>query len=136
MSDGWFPLPFPECPYCGNAWVSTKHRDCERNGGMEVEPWHERVRCDSCSQHWNLIDSRFFCSCGRQFDAVDVEEAVGEVVRATRSLYRELAEQHAELVALRSRSETSFSIFLGQMANMVGGAAGFIVGKLIRILFD
>lgn len=134
MNEGWFPLPFPECPGCSKAWVSTGHRSCPNEGEMEVEPWHERVRCDGCGSAWALRDSTFHCSCGRTFGSSEVDEALNEVVRATRSLYEEIKRKSAELSALERRQDASFGAWMAQVASLVGGAAGFVIGRLLRAL--
>jgi hypothetical protein len=136
MDDSWYPLPFPQCPSCWKAWGSCSHRGCSVSGQLEVEPWHENVRCIGCGQQWRLRESTFYCSCGAVFNAHQVDAAVSELVRATRSLYEEIVRRRAEIDAIKSRSEASFSAWLGQVAEMVGGAAGFLVGKLIKIFFD
>jgi len=51
-------------------------------------------------------------------------------------LYEEIARRRAEIDAVKSRSEASFSVWLGEIAQLVGGAAGFLVGKLLKLLFD
>lgn len=101
---------------------------------MEIEPWHERVRCDGCGESWALRDSTFYCSCGRDFSSQEVDAALSEVVRATRSLYEELRRRTAELTTLERRTEASFAAWMGQVAKLVGGAAGYLVGRLVRLL--
>jgi hypothetical protein len=135
MVDSWYPLPFPKCPSCSKAWASSSHRGCSAGGQLEVEPWHENVRCVGCGVQWRLRASTFYCTCGAIFTADQVDAAVSELIRATRGLYEELARRSAEIAAIKSRSEASFGAWLGQVAQMVGGAAGFLVGKLVKVLF-
>lgn len=101
---------------------------------MEIEPWRERVRCSGCGEAWTLHDSTFYCSCGRVFSSTEVDSALSEVVRATRSLYQELRNRTAELTSLERRTEASFAAWIGQVAGIVGGAAGYLVGRLVRLL--
>jgi hypothetical protein len=101
---------------------------------MEVEPWHERVRCGGCGSAWPLEDSTFYCLCGRTFQSSEVDHALQEVVRATRSLYEEIKRKRSELSALEHRRDASFATWMAQMASLVGGAAGFVIGRLIKWL--
>lgn len=101
---------------------------------MEVEPWHERVRCDGCGSAWPLDDSTFYCLCGRTFESSEVEQALQEVVRATQSLYEEIKRKRAELSTLERRRDASFGAWMAQIASLVGGAAGFVIGRLIKWL--
>jgi hypothetical protein len=135
VSESWFPLPFPECAGCGLAWVQTKHRNCRLDGDTEIEPWQGKVRCIGCQESWLLSTSTFYCRCGRSFTAVEAKSAVEEVVRATRSLYEELILRREELADLRQRNEASFNIWLGTVAKVIGGAAGYLVGRVMRGLF-
>jgi hypothetical protein len=101
---------------------------------MEIEPWQERVRCAGCSSSWTLRESTFYCSCGNVFESAEVESAVSEVVRATRRLYEELKRRTAEVSTLEQKADASFAIWMQQTAHFVGGAAGYLVGRLIRLL--
>jgi hypothetical protein len=135
MSASWYPLPFPKCPSCSKAWVSCSHRGCSVKGQLEVEPWHELVKCAGCGQQWRLRASTFYCSCGASFTATQVDSAVSELIRATKSLYEEIARRRAEIDTVKTRSEASFSVWLSGIAQAIGGAAGFLAGKLLKLLF-
>lgn len=55
-------------------------------------------------------------------------------MRATRSLYAQLQEKRAELAGLERRQNASFAAWMTQVAGAVGGAAGFLIGRLLRVL--
>jgi hypothetical protein len=130
----WFPLPFPQCASCDRAWVRCRHRGCAVDGELEVEPWQEHVRCLGCGATWRLRESTFFCTCTNQFAAAQVEDAVDEVVFATKQVYSELRRREEELRVVAARSDASFEVWMTQIAATIGGAAGYLVGTLIRVL--
>jgi hypothetical protein len=134
MEKSWYPLPFPQCPSCLSAWVSCVHKGCSGHSDLEVEPFHQTVKCPSCNTHWGLLDSTFYCSCGAIFNALQVKVAVDEVVRATRALHEELARYQFELELIKFKKEASFNVFVSKLAEIVGGAAGFLIGKILGIL--
>ena len=134
--NSWFPLPFPECPSCGTTWQKCTHRNCEQSGEMEIDPWSEHVKCSGCSEGWDVRRSIFYCSCGSQFSSQDVKTAIDEVVRATQSLYNALRQRREDLADIETKSKSSFGAWMEQVAQVVGGAAGFLIGKLLSIIFD
>lgn len=130
MPESWYPLPFPKCPGCSSAWVSCFHKTC--GGEMELEPFHRKVRCTRCHERWNLMVSAFFCTCDRQFTASEAEAACAEVVRATRELFHELERKKQALRRIDQTRSASLNGFFALIAESVGGAAGFLVGRLLR----
>jgi len=72
----WMAFPFPKCPSCGKQWGKNYHKDCLFNGQLLVEPYERRIKCESCSEQWHILDSKFYCSCGYQFYSSEVETAL------------------------------------------------------------
>lgn len=129
----WLPLPFPRCPGCARTWVTCGHRDCFLSGELEVEPWNETVRCASCNETWSLWNTIFHCSCGHNFDAPAVAEALRQLVETTRRIYEVFLGQEAEMKSIRQYSEASLNGWLQSLAHKVGGLAGLVIGRLARL---
>jgi hypothetical protein len=107
-------------------------------GGLEIDPDRSRVRCTGCRRNWEVWETRFHCSCGRRFEAHEVEEAVREVIRVASLLARVLTQQARDLAEIRRAGEVSFrawvSRFTDSVAGSLGAMAGRIVGSLLRAL--
>lgn len=125
----WLPLPFPECSYCRIAWVEAVHSYC--GGNVEVEPWQEQVNCKLCRKTWPLRESAFKCTCGHMFYAAEVSSALDGLMSVCRRLADELVENAAHIRRIRTRSEASFRGWVGGLVKSLGGAAGFVIEKLL-----
>ena len=73
------PLPFPYCTHCKEQSAYSYHHRDDCNGLLEIDPDTETVVCSACGREWDIWESRYYCSCGNVFDAVDVKEAVDEL---------------------------------------------------------
>ncbi|MFI5765761.1 MULTISPECIES: hypothetical protein [unclassified Streptomyces] len=139
----WVEFPFPACPACSRAWSASRHRDCPAGGGgdaaLDVDPASARVRCAACRGTWSVWETRFHCSCGRRFEASEVEAALQEIIRVATLLVEILVQQSRDLVEIRRAGEASFRAWLGHLtdalAGALGAAAGRVVGSLVRSLF-
>jgi len=131
----WYPFPFPACPSCSRSWSTCTHLGCTFAGELVVEPWHEEVKCKGCKSKWRMDRTEFHCNCGHVFGSGEVRGALDEVIRATQALHAELVRRSEELRSVRAHSDASFSAFLGTIASSVGGAAGFVIGKLVKLIF-
>ncbi len=87
-------------------------------------------------KQWLLADSKFFCSCGREFLAYEVNAALKEVVRATQMIAQLLEQQYEDLADIRREGLASFRTWLAKFAegisSSLGAAAGHAVGRIIR----
>lgn len=134
MSDTWIPLPFPACPACRQSWVRSYHRDCKARGEIVVEPYRRQAKCQGCWVQWTLVQTRFYCTCGRTFNANDVESALStsELMRdRLRAQFKAMEEAER---SIRAKSEGSFSQWIYDVAESLGYAAGTIVGTIKRWL--
>lgn len=131
---GWFPFPFPRCPGCRASWRSCLHRNCLLLGEMEIEPWQLRVACASCAESWSVEQTQFYCACGRRFTAEEVDGALLEIIRATQLVHEELMRRQEELRRVRAQSDASFAVWLQTLATSLGAAAGFVVGRLTKLI--
>ena len=135
----WVDLPFPQCPNCANSWSESLHRDCVRFGRLKLDPDRRHVKCGGCSIEWTIGESRFFCTCGRQFLASEVESAVSEIVRAAKLLADIMETYQADIAEIRSAGSNSFRSWLskltGSIAESLGSAIGTFFGSVVRSLF-
>lgn len=142
----WVEFPFPACPACARSWSASRHRNCPAGSGdggrgaaLDVDPDAARVRCAGCHGTWSVWETRFFCGCGRRFEAAEVEAALNEIIRVASLLVDILVQQGRDLVEIRRAGEASFRSWLGHLtdtlAGALGSAAGHVVGSLLRTLF-
>lgn len=135
----WVQLPFPACPSCGKEWVSSRHRDCAKNGEVELDPDARLARCDSCSRRWSLSRTTFYCTCDRVFSPAEVESAMSELVRAAQLLARLMEQNEADLRDIRKVGEVSMRGWLMKLVDTVaataGRALGAFMGSLVRSMF-
>ncbi|WP_217165825.1 hypothetical protein [Streptomyces sp. AC512_CC834] len=103
-------------------------------GGLEVDPDRSRVRCTGCRRTWRVWETSFHCSCGRRFEAKEVEEAVRELIRVASLLARVLAQQAQDLAEIRRAGEASFRAWAGRLAAAVAGSLGAVAGRLVGSL--
>ncbi|MFI2632320.1 hypothetical protein ACH5A2_18270 [Streptomyces collinus] len=132
----WLDFPFPSCPGCARSWETSAHRDCPATGNLNVDPDTERVRCEGCSDIWDVADSRFYCLCGHQFSAAEVADALAEMIRAAAVLDRLLRQNATELARIQDMGRGSLTSWLERLvsgfAGGLGKAMGFIVGSVLR----
>jgi hypothetical protein len=134
----WIEFPFPECPACACCWKTSFHRGCAAGGGdgIEVDPDRSFVRCSACATTWDVWDTSFFCSCGRRFEAAEVEAALHEIIRVAKLLADVLARQAADMLEIRRAGASSFRSWLARftegVASTMGVLAGRVVGTLLR----
>jgi hypothetical protein len=81
------------------------------------------------------VESQFYCPCGNCFTTTEVEDALSETIRATRELFLELQRHRDFLVKIDKESKTSFKSFLEGLAEGLGEAAGFVVERVVQIIF-
>ncbi|AXG79818.1 hypothetical protein [Streptomyces paludis] len=136
----WVEFPFPECPACFRSWSSSRHRDCPAGGErlLEIDPDAAEVRCASCRSAWGVGSTRFFCACGRRFEATEVDAALREIIRVASLLTEMLVERARDLAEIRRAGEVSFLAwadgFARRLAGSLGALAGRVVGGLLREL--
>src|SRR6185436_18605532 len=129
------PFAFPRCPRCQQSWATNNHRGCRENGELDLDPDAKRVHCKGCGREWAVWDSRFYCNCGHEFSADDVEEALRDLIRAAATLADFLDEHRRELARIREAGDASLRSWLNRFAQGVAGALGTAVGHLINVLF-
>lgn len=135
----WVEFAFPQCPACSRSWAVSRHRGCpagagDGGGGLEVDPDRSQVRCSGCRRTWGVWETNFHCSCGRRFEAQEVEEAVREIIRVASLLARVLAQQARDLAEIRRAGEASFRAWTGRLVSAVAGSLGALAGRLVGSL--
>src|SRR4051812_35023474 len=103
------PLPFPECPACGEGSPRALHADCEAHGEMLVDPWLGQVRCEACAERWSLRESQIICSCGCEFEAVEVETAADDLIEICQQVQIILDNRDKKRREVARRSEAGMS---------------------------
>ncbi|MFC8366565.1 hypothetical protein ACFUIT_00880 [Streptomyces sp. NPDC057239] len=135
----WVEFAFPQCPACSRSWAVSRHRGCpadvgDGGGGLEVYPDRSQVRCSGCQRTWGVWETNFHCSCGRRFEAQEVEEAVREIIRVASLLARVLAQQARDLAEIRRAGEASFRAWTSRLVSAVAGSLGALAGRLVGSL--
>jgi hypothetical protein len=106
---------------------------------MEVEPDSRNVQCDGCSERWSVRDTNFYCACGWQFSAADVDHAIGQIIFSARLLARLIDQHNDEIARIRSQGRESFHSWLNGIAQRFGGklgaVMGHVVGAVVRMFF-
>lgn len=129
----WLPLPFPDCIQCDKAWEQCVHAECR--GNVEVQPMTGRVRCESCSESWNIWESDFLCPCGARFAARQIEDTLSEMLDYCRRLVFELALVSDARARRSDLSKDSMRTFLTGMMNGLGRSVGVVVESVLRYFF-
>lgn len=139
MSSQWLPLPFPKCTRCNQSWVITYHRDCDSGAEVLVEPYRRQAKCDGCGEQWNLMSSAFSCSCGYEFHASDVEEALSTSSILRQRLLQKIYEMDQSEIAIVQASQSSFNRWMENVSFEIGrflGTTGASLKRLITNLLD
>ena len=135
----WVQFPFPTCPRCNTSWEVSRHRNCPQHGSIELNPDTRQVRCDGCLAEWGAWRTSFYCSCGHQFEAAEVEAALQEILRAAQMLAQIIERNKADIAAIRRAGDDSLRGWLSSIATGIGGSLGSALGKVIgsvaRIIF-
>ncbi|WP_293157720.1 MULTISPECIES: hypothetical protein [unclassified Microcoleus] len=135
----WIAFPFPKCPSCGKQWGKNYHKDCLFNGQLLVEPYQRQVKCESCSAHWYILDSKFNCSCGYQFYPSEVEDALSTTQLLRQRLLQKLNEMDSYEKSIISKSNSSFQEWIHDISYEIARALGTTVSKaqeVIKNFFD
>ena len=129
----FLPLPFPRCNGCGESWTTSYHKGC--GGELEVEPGSEAVACGKCNSGWQLRDSRFHCSCGAVFSAVEVSDAIDNLVLMVRQLADYLDDRQEQLARIRARDQDSYRAFAQTLIKGATRTASYVLFKVLGRLF-
>jgi hypothetical protein len=135
----WICFPFPKCPNCQKAWGKNHHRNCLSNGELLVEPYQKLVRCESCSETWNILNSKFYCSCGYEFYPSEVEDALSTTQLLRNRLLQKLNEMDSYEKRIISKSQNSFQQWIHGISYEIARLLGTTVSKtqeLIKNFFD
>ncbi len=127
----WLAFTFPECPGCHQSWEASRHRDCNMLGAVELNPDARVARCDQCPAQWSVMETNFYCMCGRMFQSHEVEDALYEIIRAAQLLAHIMEQHETDLAEICRAGESSVRRWLSNVAESVGEALGKAVGSLI-----
>jgi hypothetical protein len=130
----WLPFPFPKCVDCGRSWETCRHLDCRTGGTVELDPDTARARCSSCAESWGVHDTTFRCACGYSFTAVDVEDAIDQIIEATRMLAVVMEQHRRELAEIRRSGQSSFDSWLTAISQGIGSALGAAADSFVKWL--
>jgi hypothetical protein len=136
MAAQWIPLPFPQCPTCSRKWASSFHKSCQSNQPIQVEIESLWAHCPTCQHQWPVDDTTFFCSCGREFSASEVSDALtaAELIRAR--LLSKIESLTGADRRITELSSSSLSDWLRSVSFSVGEAAGQAVLAFRKWLSD
>lgn len=117
-------------------WASSYHKSCDSGLPIQVEIESRWAHCPTCKHQWPVDDTIFFCSCGREFSACEVSDALvaTELIRA-RLLSRIESLTGAER-RINELSSESLSDWLRRISFSVGEAAGQAVIAFRKWLSD
>lgn len=126
------PLPFPTCSNCTQSWVECRHRSCQAQGKLLIEPRSRIVQCDACYKEWELSQTTFYCSCGYIFQASDVENAINTVNLLKEQLLQQIRSMEQAEISIQQTTQESLGKWLNNTSNELGKVLGYTVGKLIK----
>lgn len=126
----WIQFPFPQCPKCGQFWVSSRHSGCATGSSVELDPDARRIRCPGCSASWQVWETTFHCSCGNTFTSDQVDEAIRKIIASASALARAIEQQREEIRAIRRSGRSSFDAWLSAFARGLGSALGGAFGSI------
>ncbi|NET42194.1 hypothetical protein [Okeania sp. SIO2B3] len=135
----WIAFLFPKCPSCGKQWGKNYHRGCTFNGQLLVEPYKRQVKCESCRDNWHILDSKFYCSCGYQFYASEVEDALSTTQLLRQRLLQKINEMDSFERTIASKSQNSFQQWVHNISYDIAKALSTTVSKaqeVIKNFFD
>ncbi len=135
----WMAFPFPKCPSCGKQWGKNYHKDCLFNGQLLVEPYERQVKCESCSEQWHILNSKFYCSCGYQFYSSEVETALSTTQLLRQRLLQKINEMDSYERSIKTKSQSSFQQWIYDISYEIGRVLGTTASKaqeLIKNFFD
>lgn len=130
----WLPLPFPKCPNCQKSWSLTKHRNCKHKGDLEVNAVREKCRCEYCTGEWNTMNTRFYCSCGYNFTANEVKNAIGKTVELRKKLISLLEEMDFDERKIEQVAKNSVKSWLNKASYEIGRALGTVAGHVVKLI--
>ena len=123
-------LPFPRCQKCGEDSPESIHKCC--GGALFIETTTDDVYCSKCCKHWNVWDSKYYCSCGNVFEAKEVQDTLTEVLVLCRVCAEEVLLQNKAKKERITSSEKSLRVFLGSFLERLGYSLGVAVGVIIE----
>lgn len=132
--NNWIPLPFPKCPNCNESWSESYHRNCDKNGQIEVEPYKELSKCRSCFKQWNLFTTKFYCFCGHSFNSYEVEDAIKKTLSLKRRLHQMLKDINFEEQKIDTIAKDSISSWLNNKSYEISNKFGKVAGRILRII--
>jgi hypothetical protein len=135
----WICFLFPKCPNCQKAWGKSYHKNCFSNGELLIEPYQQLVRCESCSETWNILNSKFYCSCGYEFYSSEVEDALSTTQLLRNRLLQKINEMDSYEKHIISKSQNSFEQWIHGISYEIARLLGTTVSKtqeLIKNFFD
>lgn len=135
----WICFPFPKCPNCRKTWAKNYHRNCFLNGELLVEPCQKLVKCESCYEQWNILDSKFYCSCGYEFYPSEVQDALSTTQLLRNRLLEKINEMDSYEQRIISKSENSFQQWIYGISYEIAKVLGTTVyntQELIKGFFE
>lgn len=127
-------LPFPQCPSCKKKSNTSYHKEC--GGQLRIETKNDEVVCTKCNHHWNIWDSKYYCTCGHCFSSNEVKSTLIELLAACRVCANEIAAQNAAKQERLRISEISLRAFLSKFFEKLGYSFGLAIGTLIDAVVD
>lgn len=128
----WIPLPFPSCPMCSQSWVRCYHRGCSQAQELLVDPFVLLASCPGCGTQWNVMATRFHCSCGHVFDAAEVKFALSTAELLRQRMMEQIRLMDDAEKRIQQRRQDSFAQWAYDIAFQLGNAAGSLVGRIER----
>ena len=135
----WITFLFPKCPSCSKQWGNSYHKNCTFNGQLLVEPYERQVKCESCSKKWHILDTKFYCSCGYQFYASEVKDALSTTQLLRQRLLQKINEMDSFERTITSKSQNSFQQWVNDISYDIAKALSTTVSKakeVIKKFFD
>lgn len=135
----WIAFPFPKCPSCGKKWGKNYHKDCIFKGQLLVEPYQRQVKCESCSDNWYILNSKFYCSCGYKFYPSEVEDALSTTQLLRQRLLQKINEMDSYEISIKTKSQNSFQQWIQDISYDIAKLLATTVSKaeeLIKNFFD
>lgn len=110
------------------------HRNCFYNGELLVEPYKKLVKCESCSEIWNILNSKFSFYCAYEFYPSEVEDALSTTQLLINRLLQKLNEMDTYEKRIISKFQNSFQQWIHGISYEIARLLGTTVSKTQELI--